>query len=361
MRQLSAATWSRDHSERDSELNLAPGQVALSSANYCVQRLGGCNNHLKGEIKAPLNGVLCSQPHLMPCGLFKPSPRRRFKCLPRSRGGFSERGAPPAAAGMEKGSFSVEWLAQSSRGRAQPAAGARRPRSPPGGTGSRGSPPALGESRLRSREGRAARPLVAAVSLTVAAPARRDREAADRSSPGHEAEAGGGPVPGRPRTKFSAAQLQELERSFREQRYIGTSEKRRLAAVLNLSQSQIKTWFQNRRMKFKRQTQDARVEALFSNLFLPYHCYPDIVASSYSHGMDTNVSSNSTVSLHPAVPSPALLLPSVPAQSLQTVLPSPALLLPPSPGLSCYSSVIPAMTLTDDHKRLRFQSYLPSC
>ena len=46
-------------------------------------------------------------------------------------------------------------------------------------------------------------------------------------------------MPGRPRTKFSAAQLQELERSFREQRYIGASEKRRLAAVLNLSQSQV--------------------------------------------------------------------------------------------------------------------------
>ncbi|NWS51785.1 VEX1 protein, partial [Chunga burmeisteri] len=92
----------------------------------------------------------------------------------------------------------------------------------------------------------------------VSAAALRNREASDRSSPGHEAEAGGGPGPGRPRTKFSAAQLQELERSFREQRYIGASEKRRLAAVLNLSQSQIKTWFQNRRMKFKRQTQDAR-------------------------------------------------------------------------------------------------------
>ncbi|XP_049666685.1 homeobox protein vex1-like [Accipiter gentilis] len=174
------------------------------------------------------------------------------------------------------------------------------------------------------------------------------------------AEAGGGAVPGRPRTKFSAAQLQELERSFREQRYIGLSEKRRLAAALNLSQSQIKTWFQNRRMKFKRQTQDARVEALFSGLFLPYR-YPDIATSSYSQGMDVNVSSTSAVSLHPAMPSPALLLPSVPAPSLQPVLPSPALLLPPSPGLSCYSSVIPAMTLTDDHKRLRFQPYLPSC
>ncbi|KAM6104887.1 uncharacterized protein FYW35_012326 [Pterocles gutturalis] len=303
---------------------------------------------------------------------------------------------------MEKGPFSVEWLAQSSRGRARPSAAARRPRSPPGDASGPESPAALGECRLSSWAGRAVGPLVEAVRLTAAAreavagqqphvrslptspPARRDtrrgtgssctdascpvptaalphREAADRSSPRHEAEAGGGAVPGRPRTKFSAAQLQELERSFREQRYIGASEKRRLAAVLNLSQSQIKTWFQNRRMKFKRQTQDARVEALFSSLFLPYHCYPDIATSSCSYGTDVNVSSTSAVSLHPAIPSPALVLPSVPAQSLQPVLPSPALLLPLSPGLSCYSSMIPAVTLTDDHKRLMFQPYLPSC
>ncbi|NXO13179.1 VEX1 protein, partial [Oriolus oriolus] len=124
---------------------------------------------------------------------------------------------------MEKGPFSVEWLAQSSRS---------------GGRGvPEGSPPQTPPS--------------------VPADTPRDREAAERRSPGHAAESAGA-VPGRSRTKFSAAQLQELERSFREQRYIRAGEKRRLAAVLNLSQSQIKTWFQNRRMKFKRQTQDAR-------------------------------------------------------------------------------------------------------
>ncbi|NXI81995.1 VEX1 protein, partial [Rhipidura dahli] len=126
---------------------------------------------------------------------------------------------------MEKGPFSVEWLAQSSRGGA--------PEMP--GTGGARQPPCP----------------------SVPADTPRDREAAERRSPGHEAESVGA-MPGRARTKFSAAQLQELERSFREQRYIRAGEKRRLAAVLNLSQSQIKTWFQNRRMKFKRQTQDAR-------------------------------------------------------------------------------------------------------
>ncbi|NWW40783.1 VEX1 protein, partial [Panurus biarmicus] len=131
---------------------------------------------------------------------------------------------------MEKGPFSVEWLAQSSRG------------------GAREMP---GESRPVPRK------VPLETPPSVPADSARDREAAERRSPAHGAVSAGA-APGRSRTKFSAAQLQELERSFREQRYIGAGEKRRLAAVLNLSQSQIKTWFQNRRMKFKRQTQDAR-------------------------------------------------------------------------------------------------------
>lgn len=93
--QLAAATWSRD----DSELNLAPGQVDLSPANYLVQRLGGCNNHLKGENKAPLNGVLCSRPHLMLCGLFKPRRGRRFKCLPPEPGRVQRAGSAGSSGG----------------------------------------------------------------------------------------------------------------------------------------------------------------------------------------------------------------------------------------------------------------------
>ncbi|XP_041317087.1 homeobox protein vex1-like [Pyrgilauda ruficollis] len=254
---------------------------------------------------------------------------------------------------MEKGPFSVEWLAQSSRGGARDLPGESRP-CPPG-------PPALRRARrFRSPRAGHGRHCVTARGArgppregppvqtppSVPADSAREREAAER--PGHGAVSAGA-APGRPRTKFSAAQLQELERSFREQRYIGAGEKRRLAAVLNLSQSQIKTWFQNRRMKFKRQTQDARIEALFSGLLLPYHSYPDMATSSYPHGMDVNVSASSAVSLHPAVTNSALL-PSVPAQSLQPVLPSPALLLPSGPGLSCYSSVLPAVTLTTEHK-----------
>ncbi|XP_035400819.1 homeobox protein vex1-like [Cygnus atratus] len=278
---------------------------------------------------------------------------------------------------MDKGRFSVEWLAQSSCGGARTAhrhlrdAQDSRPRDlgecrPPrragtAGVGAAEPPRARPSGKLSCTCGRClrARPLTGGSRFRPAAPGGPERSSPEAEEGGGGGGGGGVAAPGRPRTKFSAAQLQELERSFREQRYIGASEKRRLAALLNLSQSQIKTWFQNRRMKFKRETQDARVEALVSGLFLPYRCYPDIVTPSPSHGMDASVSATRGVSLHPAVPSPALLVPTVPSQSAQPVLPSPALLLPPSPGLS-YSTAMPAMTLTDDHKRLRFQPYLPS-
>ncbi|XP_062436402.1 homeobox protein vent1-like [Rhea pennata] len=60
----------------------------------------------------------------------------------------------------------------------------------------------------------------------------------------------------RARTAFSAAQLGGLEETFRRRRYLGGAERRQLAAALHLSETQIKTWFQNRRMKLKRQVQE---------------------------------------------------------------------------------------------------------
>ncbi|KAE8590404.1 hypothetical protein XENTR_v10018049 [Xenopus tropicalis] len=86
----------------------------------------------------------------------------------------------------------------------------------------------------------------------------------------------------RARTKFTPEQLKELERSFKENMYIGSSEKRRLSKVLKLSECQIKTWFQNRRMKLKRQSQDARVDAFFSSLYMPCYSYTGHSTSTYS-------------------------------------------------------------------------------
>ncbi|XP_056385295.1 homeobox protein vex1-like [Hyla sarda] len=103
----------------------------------------------------------------------------------------------------------------------------------------------------------------------------------------------------RPRTKFTAEQLQELEKSFKEHRYIGSSEKKRLSKVLKLSETQIKTWFQNRRMKFKRQSQDARVEAFFSGLYLPFYNYSDFQQPGCSVRPDLTVPIAPPAPIHP--------------------------------------------------------------
>ncbi|KAF8362055.1 tab-1, partial [Pristionchus pacificus] len=54
------------------------------------------------------------------------------------------------------------------------------------------------------------------------------------------------------RTVFSDAQLQGLEKRFESQRYLSTPERIELASTLQLSETQVKTWFQNRRMKHKK-------------------------------------------------------------------------------------------------------------
>ncbi|XP_074140783.1 homeobox protein Nkx-2.6-like [Sminthopsis crassicaudata] len=63
-----------------------------------------------------------------------------------------------------------------------------------------------------------------------------------------------------PRVLFSQAQVLELERRFRQQRYLSAPEREHLARALQLTSTQVKIWFQNRRYKCKRQRQDASLE-----------------------------------------------------------------------------------------------------
>ncbi|XP_044044452.1 homeobox protein engrailed-1-like isoform X2 [Siniperca chuatsi] len=56
----------------------------------------------------------------------------------------------------------------------------------------------------------------------------------------------------RPRTAFTAEQLQRLKNEFQANRYITEQRRQSLAQELNLNESQIKIWFQNKRAKIKK-------------------------------------------------------------------------------------------------------------
>ncbi|CAF0941015.1 unnamed protein product [Adineta ricciae] len=59
--------------------------------------------------------------------------------------------------------------------------------------------------------------------------------------------------PRKARTAFTDQQLNCLEKSFERQKYLSVQDRMELAARLNLSDTQVKTWYQNRRTKWKRQ------------------------------------------------------------------------------------------------------------
>ncbi|XP_005989231.1 homeobox protein Nkx-2.1 [Latimeria chalumnae] len=68
------------------------------------------------------------------------------------------------------------------------------------------------------------------------------------------------PLQSTPRRKrrvlFSQAQVYELERRFKQQKYLSAPEREHLASMIHLTPTQVKIWFQNHRYKMKRQAKD---------------------------------------------------------------------------------------------------------
>ncbi|XP_078362938.1 homeobox protein H40-like, partial [Oculina patagonica] len=71
----------------------------------------------------------------------------------------------------------------------------------------------------------------------------------------------------RKRTIFTCEQLSRLESEFADQQYIVGAERQQLAEALNLSETQIKIWFQNRRIKWRKENKQH---------------FPDFLASPFS-------------------------------------------------------------------------------
>lgn len=70
----------------------------------------------------------------------------------------------------------------------------------------------------------------------------------------------------RPRTAFTSEQLGRLKREFEDNKYLTEKRRQDLARDLQLNESQIKIWFQNKRAKLKKNTGNGRRDGLAAHL-----------------------------------------------------------------------------------------------
>ncbi|XP_041369517.1 pituitary homeobox 2-like [Gigantopelta aegis] len=91
------------------------------------------------------------------------------------------------------------------------------------------------------------------------------------------------------RTIFTPEQLERLEVEFERQQYMVGTERYYLAASLNLTEAQVKVWFQNRRIKWRKQNLEQQQAKLAS-----MDLYKDLESDSDSEdGESRNISFSS--------------------------------------------------------------------
>ncbi|XP_066300771.1 T-cell leukemia homeobox protein 3-like [Branchiostoma lanceolatum] len=92
------------------------------------------------------------------------------------------------------------------------------------------------------------------------------------------------PLDRKPRQAYSSRQLERLEEEFKKDKYLSVSKRVELAESLELTEIQVKTWFQNRRTKWKKQTA-ARMRMLHQQdaAILPSTSVPHDVARYHGY------------------------------------------------------------------------------
>ncbi|XP_045208577.2 homeobox protein XHOX-3-like [Mercenaria mercenaria] len=116
------------------------------------------------------------------------------------------------------------------------------------------------------------------------------------------------------RTAFSREQIGRLEKEFMKENYVSRPRRCELAQELNLPENTIKVWFQNRRMKDKRQRMAMAWPYGIANPHL--YAYLAAAAASYPYGLPQSSPVNffNTIGLsRPSVPtvSPPVTSPSI--------------------------------------------------
>ncbi|XP_035535066.1 NK2 homeobox 2b [Morone saxatilis] len=114
--------------------------------------------------------------------------------------------------------------------------------------------------------GRWSRGSVHGLSLESSTEPKSPELSTDESPDAEREPAGGAAQKSRGRKRrvlFSKAQTFELERRFRQQRYLSAPEREHLAGLIRLTPNQVKIWFQNHRYKMKRsRVEHCSLEAL---------------------------------------------------------------------------------------------------